>query len=114
MTDTNENDLPSFDPLVRELLNGPPGRTHAGDLAAMTAAAEMGLASARRVAVLNTRRPDKTTELIHAVRRELQTTGPEHRVALVSRSRAWADRVLEALDPHERERVDVSIPEEVT
>jgi len=33
---------PSIDPLVRELQGEPPGRTHAGDLAAMTGAAEAG------------------------------------------------------------------------
>lgn len=59
-------------------------------------------------------RAGQTAEFVRAMRRELQSTDVEHRVTLVSHSREWADRVLEALDPHERERVDVSVPEEVT
>lgn len=57
------------------------------------------------------RRHGKTLALARELRATLQSTPTHERAVLVVRSTAIGDRILATLDPHERERVDVSVCE---
>lgn len=58
-------------------------------------------------------RHGKVRAMIRDLRRALQSSPPEHR-ASVACSPSTGERIMAALDPHERERVDVHAPFTVT